>query len=99
MCGHLAGVLPPSDYLELTSQREVWVNYLLPERQEKVTFPLFFVFILFVCFLGPYLGHIGSSKFRGRIGATAASRHPSHSNAGSEPRLHPILQLMATPDP
>ena len=36
---------------------------------------------------------------RGRIGTTAAGLHHSYSNAGSEPRLPPAPQLMATLDP
>ena len=40
-----------------------------------------------------------SSQARGRIGDTAAGLHHRHSNAGSEPRLQPAPQLMATPDP
>ena len=41
----------------------------------------------------------GSSQTRGRIGATAASLHHSHSHAGSKPSLQPIPQLMAMLDP
>ena len=41
----------------------------------------------------------GCSQARGLIGAVAASLHLSHSNAGSEPRLQPIPELMAMPDP
>ena len=41
----------------------------------------------------------GGSQARGRIRAVAASLCQSHSNAGSEPRLQPTPQLMATPDP
>ena len=42
----------------------------------------------------------GGSQARGLIRATAAGLHqsPSHSNAGSEPRLQPTPQLTATPD-
>ena len=36
---------------------------------------------------------------RGRIRAAAAGLHYSHSNAGSEPCLQPIPQLMAMLDP
>ena len=39
----------------------------------------------------------GGSQARGRIEAAAAGL--CHSNAGSEPRLQRIPQLMATPDP
>ena len=41
----------------------------------------------------------GGSQARGPIGATAASLHHSHSNAGSEAHLQPIPQLTAMPDP
>ena len=41
----------------------------------------------------------GSSQARGQIGAVAAGLHHSHSDAGSELRLRPTPQLMATPDP
>ena len=41
----------------------------------------------------------GDSQARGRIRATATGLHQSHSNARSEPRLRPTLQLMATLDP
>ena len=39
----------------------------------------------------------GSSQARGLIRATAAGL--GHSHEGSEPRLQPTLQLMATQDP
>ena len=39
----------------------------------------------------------GSFQARGQTGATAACH--SHSNAGPEPCLQPIPQLMAMPDP
>ena len=41
----------------------------------------------------------GGSQARGPIGAVATGLHQSHSNSGSEPRLRPIPQLTATPDP
>ena len=41
----------------------------------------------------------GGSQTRGRIRATAARLHHSHSYMGSEPRLRPTLQLVAMPDP
>ena len=40
----------------------------------------------------------GGSQARGQIGAVATGLCQSHSNAGSEPRLWPTLQLTATPD-
>ena len=56
----------------------------------------FFFFLLF--FRAVPVAH-GGSQARGPIGATAASLHHSHSNAGSEPHLRPTPQLTATPDP
>ena len=41
----------------------------------------------------------GGSQARGRIGAVAAGRCQSRSNAGSEPGLQPTPQLTAMPDP
>ena len=41
----------------------------------------------------------GSSQPRGRTGAAAVGLCHSHSNAGSEPRLRPTLQLAAMPGP
>ena len=41
----------------------------------------------------------GGSQARGGIGTVAAGLHQSHSNEGSEPRLQPIPQLTAMPDP
>ena len=38
----------------------------------------------------------GGMQARGPFGATAASLHHNHSNAGSEPHLPPTPQLMAT---
>ena len=54
-----------------------------------------FVFLLFRVTSSPY----GNSQARGRIGATAASVHHSHSNARSEPPLWPTPQLTAVSDP
>ena len=39
------------------------------------------------------------SQVSGQIGVIAAGLHCSHSNAGSEARLQPTPQLMATLDP
>ena len=41
----------------------------------------------------------GGSQAQGLIRALAAGLHHSHSNKGSELRLQPTPQLMATPDP
>ena len=40
----------------------------------------------------------GDCQARGLIRAVASSLHHSYSNMGSEPRLRPTPQLMATPD-
>ena len=62
----------------------------------------------YVCCYGCYLVLMLNSglnylhrlcQIRGLNGAAAASLHHSHSNAGLEPYLQPILQLAATLDP
>ena len=58
----------------------------------------YYYFFVFLPFLGPRPRHMGGSQARGRIGAVATGLHQGHSNAGSEPRLRPTPQLMATPD-
>ena len=62
----------------------------------------FFLFFLFFClfaFSRAAPVAYGGSQARGLIGAVAAGLCQSHSNAGSQPRLQPTPQLMATPDP
>ena len=73
----------------------IWSDFC--ESLVQLKYKEFFVclFLLFRTALEAY----GGSQARGRIGAVAAGLHHSHSNAGSEPCLRPILQLMATPDP
>ena len=56
-----------------------------------------FVFFVFFFLRAVPVAH-GSSQARGRIKATAAGLHHSHSNSGSELHLKPTPQLMATPD-
>ena len=60
-------------------------------------------FLFIFVFLGPHSQHMeGSRQGRGRIGATAADLHCSHSNARCDPcdpYLRPTPQLTATPDP
>ena len=52
-------------------------------------------FFFFLVFLGPHLRHMEVPRLN-QIGATAAGH--SHRNLGSEPRLQPTLQLIATQD-
>ena len=59
---------------------------------------LFFFLFFFLLFLCAAPTACGGSQARGRIGAVVTGLHHSHSNAGSEPRLQPTPQLMATPD-
>ena len=69
-----------------------------------------FVFFFFAFFMAAPVTYGGSEAYggsqvyggslaRGPIGAVAAGLCQSHGNAGSEPRLQPIPQLMAMPDP
>ena len=57
-------------------------------------FYFFFVFAISWAVPSAY----GGSQARGLIGAVAAGLHHSHSNLGSELRLRPTPQLMATLD-
>ena len=64
------------------------------------TFLLFLLLLfLLLLFLRATLAAYGSSWARGRIGATAAGLHHSHSNEGSQLRLRPTPQLLETLDP
>ena len=54
---------------------------------------------LFFFFFWATLEAYGSSQARSQIGAAAAGLHHSHSHKGSELRLQPTPQLMATSDP
>ena len=64
---------------------------------------LFFIFIYFCLFLGPFFRAApvayGGSQARGLIGAVATNLCQNHSNAGSEPLLWSTPQLRATRDP
>ena len=55
----------------------------------------FFSFFIFRAAPAAY----GGSQASSQIGAVATGQHCSHSNAKSEPCLHPTPQLMAMPDP
>ena len=61
----------------------------------ETSFLFFFFFGLFSVTPAAY----GSPQARGLIKATAAGLHHSHSHTGSELRLRPTPQLMATRDP
>ena len=69
-------------------------------RVHSVLVNLFFIFIYFCLFAFSRAASTayGDSQARGRIGAVAIGICHSHSNAGSEPRVQPTPQLMATPD-
>ena len=56
-------------------------------------------FILFLSFFRAAPAVYGGSQARDLIGAVATSLHHSDSNTGSEQRLRPTPQLMATLDP
>ena len=58
----------------------------------------FFFFGLLCLFSATPMAH-GGSLARGLIGAVAAGLRQSYSNARSKPRLEPIPQFTATPDP
>ena len=67
-------------------------------------FPLIFIYFYYFFTFGfcPFRATpaaYGGSQARGLIRAVAASLRHSHSNAGSEPHLQLIPQLMATLDP
>ena len=61
-------------------------------------FYLFFSFSVFLPFSWAAPVACGGSQARSRIRAVATGLRQSHSNAGSEPRLRPKPQLMATLD-
>ena len=61
--------------------------------------PLFLFLFFFILLFRDTPKACGSSQARGRSGAAVVGLHHSHSKAGSEPHLQPILQLMAMPYP
>ena len=59
-----------------------------------------FIYLFIFCLLGPHPWHMEvSSQARGGIRAATVSLCRSHSKVGSEPLLHPPIQLTAMPDP
>ena len=69
-----------------------WEEKCDENREKETTF-----FFFWLCRAAP--AAYGGSQARGPVGAIATSLHHSHSNAGSELHLQPILQRTATPDP
>ena len=61
--------------------------------------PFIYLFIALFVFSRATPVVYGGSQARGRIRALATGLGQSHSNLGSEPRLHLTPQLMTTPDP
>ena len=93
-----------------TNYKKMTKRFYSFHRNKTFTQHCFFCFVLFCflllvfCLFGLFRAApeaYGGSQARGRIGAVAASlQHShSHSNTRSEPRLQPISQLTATPDP
>ena len=63
------------------------------------TQPVFSSFFFFPHFLGSYQRHMEVPKLEADSGAVAAGHSNSHSHVESKPRLWPIPQLTAMPDP
>ena len=59
---------------------------------------LLLLLLLLLLFLGPLPRHMEVPRLGVESEAVATGLRQSHSNAGSEPRLRPTPQLMATPD-
>ena len=72
--------------------------FLIVRDLEAVVFLFLFLFIYFWLFRATPVAY-GGSQTRGRIKATAALQHHSHSKTRPEPRLGPTPQLTAAPDP
>ena len=68
----------------------------IPSTQKVFCFSIGFSF---VCVFRATPSAYGSSQARGWIRAVAAGLHHSHSNARSQQRLRPTLQLTATSNP
>ena len=66
---------------------------------EEAGFTALKLSILLFCLFRAAPAAYGGSQSRGRIRATAAGQHHSHSNAGSELHLRPTPQLTASLDP
>ena len=86
-------------YLKLTGPQQELPIYVCVCLYIYIYFFFFSFSFSFFVFYRAALAAYGGSQARGRIGATAAGLHHSHSNMGSEPRLRPTPQLTAMPDP
>ena len=67
-------------------------------KQIFFVFCLFVVVVVIVAISWAAPAAYGGSQARGRIGAVATGLRQSHSNVGSELRLQPTPQLIATLD-
>ena len=67
-------------------------------RKQAAEEEVSFFFLVFFAFSRAAFVAYGGSQARGLIGAVAAGPYHSYSNSGSNPRLQPTPQLMATPD-
>ena len=80
-----------------------WILWNVNYSSIKLLFFIYFIlfYFIFCLFAFSWAVHMayGGSQVRGLIRAVATGLHQSHSNAGSESRLRPTPQLMATPDP
>ena len=68
----------------------------------KASINIIYVFSFFFFFFWHFRAEpaaYGGSQARGGIRTTATRLHQSHSNSGSQPRLQPTPQFLATPDP
>ena len=78
------------------SEHLLALSHLISEETLQVRIIVISLFFLsFVFAPEAYGGTQAGSQIR----AVAAGLHHSHSNVGSEPRLQPIPQFTATPDP
>ena len=84
--------------LRIGTNRDILLTLLLNISVNVIMYPaLSGLLLLFLLFKAAPMAY-GGSQARGPIGATAASLHHSQSNSRSEPRLHPVPQLMAMLD-
>ena len=80
------------------NQLILWGLTSNPRTKEAIQYFFIYLFVCFVFSRATPMAY-GGSQARGLIRAIAAGLYQSHSNAGSEPHLWPMPQLMVTPDP